>query len=385
MFMQVHQARRAPAPGWPARRGFRGGDPWSSISCFANKPRLAGFRQLTQTRKALCGRNSALRASLSVRGPKAALASTQWKVTPGRGRTRPGGASTRTMTRASPSRARRRASRSGEGSFIGDEQVVSPFHAGLLLSARFSKKCAGYVRHFLGGPQLLSIFLASSSIMSTIGFDIGLGHRLHAAALSGHRRDYAMAREKLGVVTVAVSDWPSSMAANRGVDGFGLFREERARPASVICAILRPSSPGGDSDEALVLEPAEGRIDDAGRGAVSAVAAVLDRLDQFVAVRRLVTEQLEQDETQATMAEAAAATFTSAPRPCGPPNSRPMRSNDCRRRRGYGRRGRDGGGPRPKPSRWPKRGRRSHAGRAGRKILSWDCLSNASVTRYIGF
>ena len=60
-------------------------------------------------------------------------------------------------------------------------------------------------------------------------------------------------------------------------------------------------------DQAHVLEQGQGRIDDAGAGAIGPAETLLDGLDQLVAVTRLLGDQAEQNPAQVALLKEPAA------------------------------------------------------------------------------
>src|SRR5687768_11086637 len=69
----------------------------------------------------------------------------------------------------------------------------------------------------------------------------------------------------------------------------------------------------GLDDQAHVLEHRQGRIDDAGARRIMALGHLLDRLDQLIAVARLIGDQLEQHEAKFAALEHPFAGPASAP------------------------------------------------------------------------
>src|SRR5687768_6802806 len=69
----------------------------------------------------------------------------------------------------------------------------------------------------------------------------------------------------------------------------------RAALASDLEGLARPFA-RGLFDEAHVLQQGEGGIDDAGARRIFAAGQVLDRTDEVVAVTRLVSDQLQENE-----------------------------------------------------------------------------------------
>src|SRR5579875_1302758 len=79
--------------------------------------------------------------------------------------------------------------------------------------------------------------------------------------------------------------------------GFAFRRDriELARPLGRI-----------DANQSLLLKQGEGRIDDTGARRIGASQAVLDRLDDFIAMRRLFADEFQNNEADVALAEHSA-------------------------------------------------------------------------------
>src|ERR1700730_2628012 len=70
-----------------------------------------------------------------------------------------------------------------------------------------------------------------------------------------------------------------------------------------------------DANQPLLLQQRQGRIDDTRTGRIGAAKAILDRLDDFITVRGLFTDQFQDDQTHIALAEETAADAEEAEMP----------------------------------------------------------------------
>ena len=111
---------------------------------------------------------------------------------------------------------------------------------------------------------------------------------------------------------VLIGDDTALHARHQLVGGRAMGGQVLAAGLGGAIALAAAAIGGVDVQVAQLLEQGERGIDDAGTRRIAAAEPVLDRLDEFVAVRGLVGDELQQHEAQAAVAEDAAAAAAAA-------------------------------------------------------------------------